>query len=353
MTEARAGSGAADVPAPIEGALVGFGGVAEHGHLPGYRRHGGFAISCVAEPDPARRERAHEVLGPNARTYPTLRDLLASERPAFVDVTAPPAHHADAVAAAIIARRHVLVEKPLATTIAQAESLLAASQRAGVALVTAHNWHHAPAFRAAREAIAAGAIGRPGRIEFVTRRTEPAGGPGSWRLDASVAGGGILMDHGWHQIYLACSLLGAGAPQSVRATTARRRFTTASVEDTAEATLRFEGGAEARLVLTWAANERETRVTLEGDAGSLVVEGTQVRVRDEAGAERPWPVSPDAPDDSWHAAWFPPVLDLFAAAVASPATAAANRQEARTCQSILDAAYRSAARGGDPVSLLE
>lgn len=351
MTDERAGAGPAAAHEPIEGALVGFGGVAEHGHLPGFQRHGGFAITSVAEPDAARRERARAALGPAARLYASLRDLLAAEKPVFVDVAVPPALHAETVAAAIIARRHVLTEKPLATTLADAESLLAAAQRAGVALVTAHNWHYAPVFRAARAAVQAGAIGRPLRIDFVTERTEPAGGPDSWRLDRSLAGGGILMDHGWHQLYLALGLLGAGAPRSVRATTARRRFTQASVEDTAEVTLHFGGDVEAHLVLTWAATERRTAVTLSGDGGSLAIDGARVLVREAGGAQRDWPVLPDAPDDSWHAAWFPPVLDLFAAALASPATAAPNRQEARMCQCVIDAAYRSAARGGDPVAL--
>lgn len=351
MNEERAGAGPAAAPERIEGALVGFGGVAEHGHLPGFRQHGGFAITSVAEPDPARRARAREVLGKDVRLYASLRALLAAEQPVFVDVAAPPARHAEAVAAAIIARCHVLVEKPLATTLAEAESLLAAAQRAGVALVTAHNWHHAPLFRAARAAVEAGSVGQPRRIAFATERTEPAGGPGSWRLDKGLAGGGILMDHGWHQLYLACGLLGAGAPRSVRASTARRRFTAAGVEDTAEVTLHFAGGAEAKLTLTWAAPARRTLVTLAGDAGSLAIEGTRVRVIPADGAERDWPVEPDAPDDSWHAAWFPPVLDLFAAALASPATAAANRQEARMCQSVIDTAYRSAARSGEPIVL--
>ena len=351
MTVARAGD-APDAPhAPIEGALAGFGGVAEHGHVPGFWRHGGLAIGSVAEPDAARRERAREVLGPGVRLYPSLEALLRSERPRFVDVAAPPSCHAEAVAEAIVARCHVLVEKPLATRLVDAERLLAGAQRAGVALVTAHNWHFAPAFRAAREAVAAGAVGRPRRVRFVTERTEPAGGAGSWRLDGSRAGGGILVDHGWHQLYLAFGLLGAGSPRSVRATTERRRWKDASVEDTAEARLFFDGDAEALLRLSWAADARRTAVTVEGDGGRLRIEGARVLVAEAGRAERDWPVAPDAPDDSWHAAWFPPLLDLFVGAIADPATAAANRLEARACQAVIDAAYRSAARDGEPVAV--
>jgi predicted dehydrogenase len=194
-------------------------------------------------------------------------------------------------------------------------------------------------------------VGRPRRIEFVTERTEPAGGPSSWRLDAKKAGGGILMDHGWHQLYLSFALLGAGPPRSVRCTTGRVRWKDATVEDTAAATVSFDAGVEARLKLSWAADARRTLVTLEGDEASLSIEGTRVRVRTPGGAERDWPVAADAPDDSYHAAWFPPLLDVLSAAVASPANAAENRQEARTCQAVIDAAYRSAVRNGDPVPL--
>ncbi len=353
MNSERGGGG---VPAPrrasrIEGALVGFGGVAEHGHLPGFRRHGGFVITSVAEPDPARRERARAALGAEARLYPDLAALLAAERPAFVDVAAPPAFHANVVAEAIAAGRHVLVEKPLAVTREQAESVLASAQLRGVALVTSHNWHYAPAFRAARAAVEAGVVGRPRRIEFVTERTEPAGVPGSWRLDRSLAGGGILMDHGWHQLYLARALLRAGEPTSVRAKVETRRWTQGTVEDTARSVVHFGADVEARLALSWAAPARRTLVTLDGDAGSLSVDGTRVRVRPKDGTERDWPVEVDAPDDSYHAAWFPPLLDVFTGALASPAAAAGNRQEARFCQAVIDAAYRSAARGGEPIAL--
>jgi predicted dehydrogenase len=305
----------------------------------------------VAEPDPARRARARATLGPDARLYPDLASLLAAERPAFVDVAAPPAFHAEAVEEAIAEGRHVLVEKPLAVTREQAEGALAAAQLRGVALVTIHNWHYAPAYRAARAAVEAGVVGRARRIEFVTERTEPAGGPSSWRLDRSLAGGGILMDHGWHQLYLARALLRAGEPTSVRAKVECRRWTQGSVEDTALAVVHFGADVEARLALSWAAPARRTLVTLEGDAGSLSIDGTRVRVRPKAAPERDWPVEVDAPDDSYHAAWFPPLLDLFASALASPASVFANRQEARFCQVVIDAAYRSAARGGEPIAL--
>ncbi len=67
--------------------------------------------------------------------------------------------------------------------------------------------------------------------------------------------------------------------------------------------------------------------------------------------ERPWPSERDAPDDSYHASWFPGVLDAFAEAVREPASAAANQREALLCQAVIDAAYRSAERNGAEVAV--
>lgn len=331
------------------GALVGFGAVAEHAHLPAYRSHPRLALRAVVEPDAHRRARARERLGGEVRLFPDLASLLGEWRPAFLDVAAPPAGHADAIARAAEAGVHVLVEKPLARTLAEAQRALEATRRAGTVLVTVHNWHYSPAVRAARAAVAAGAVGIPREVSFVTERRQPAGGAGSWRLDVKTAGGGILVDHGWHQLYLARRLLGGADPLGVCARVERRRWHAASVEDTAECQVRFDGGARAELRLSWASERRRTLVTLRGSAGELRLEdGALLRV--SQGREESWPAPPDAPDDSWHASWFPPVLDAFAEALACPERAAENRREAELCQRMIDAAYRSSAQGGAEVS---
>ena len=336
----------------LRGALIGFGGVAEQGHLPGYLRDPRFEICAAVDPDQAARERVARASGQRIRPYSSLAACLSSERLDFVDIAVPPSEHLEAIERATGAGLHVLVEKPLALTFEEALRVERAARRGEVALTVVHNWHHAPAFRAAREALDGGAIGAPDEVEFVTERTEPAGGGAqSWRLDAKIAGGGILVDHGWHQLYLARALLGGRDPRSVRATTERRRWRACSVEDTAQVQVCYRGGARAVLRLTWAAPRRRTLVTIRGESGVLRVEdgGVVVAVRGEP--ERPWPSERDAPDDSYHASWFPGVLDAFADAVREPASAAANQREALLCQAVIDAAYRSAERSGVEVAV--
>jgi len=336
----------------LRGALVGFGGVAEHGHLPGFLRDPRFEICAVVDPEQAARDRAARTSSGRIGLYSDLAACLSSERLDFVDIATPPSEHLEAIERAAGAGLHLLVEKPLALSIEEALRVERAARRGEVALTVIHNWHHAPVFRAAREALEKGAIGAPDEVEFVTERTEPAGGGArSWRLDRKIAGGGILVDHGWHQLYLARALLGGCDPRSVQATTERRRWTEYSVEDTAQVRVGYRGGARAELRLTWAAPRRRTLVTIRGESGILRVEdgGVVVAARDEP--EQPWPSERDAPDDSYHASWFPGVLDAFAKAVREPTSAAANHREALLCQAVIDAAYRSAERSGAEVAI--
>src|SRR3954463_8338974 len=99
-----------------KGALVGFGFIAEHGHLPAYLCSEELEIVAVADICANRRAAAARAL-PNARIYDDHTSLLAHERHGldFVDITAPPYAHASVATDALTLRLHVLCEKPLTT----------------------------------------------------------------------------------------------------------------------------------------------------------------------------------------------------------------------------------------------
>jgi predicted dehydrogenase len=103
------------------------------------------------------------------------------------------AHHRDTLAAAA-AGVHVLCEKPLATTRADAEEMIAACASAGVQLGVALPVRSSPALVALKEAIASGALGTVRAI----RATNPGQYPGRWFGDPTEAGGGAVMDHTVH-----------------------------------------------------------------------------------------------------------------------------------------------------------
>ena len=126
------------------------------------------------------------------RWHPTLDGLLATSD--AIVVASSNADHRRYTELAAKARVHVLCEKPLATTTADAMAMIDACRSAGVQLGTAFPVRSSPAVMALKDAIAAGSLGRIRAI----RATNPGQYPGSWFGDKRQAGGGAAMDHTVH-----------------------------------------------------------------------------------------------------------------------------------------------------------
>src|SRR5262249_15196014 len=112
-------------------------------------------------------------------------------------VCTPHDRHLDDVLEALAAGRHVLVEKPLARTLEEADRMLAAAARAGRVLMTAENFHFMPAFRWVRQALDRRLFGEPRELHLVARGWRRHAG---WRLMPG-AGGGALIDGGIHYVH--------------------------------------------------------------------------------------------------------------------------------------------------------
>jgi predicted dehydrogenase len=180
-------------------------------------------------------------------------------------------------------------------------------------------------------------------------RTEPAGGAGKWRSEVA-SGGGILIDHGWHALYLAQWLMG-DAPASVSAYLTHQRDS--GLDDLADLRLTFPGDRLVRIHLSWQAPIRRTSTTLYGDKAMLEIEGDRVILTERGGRTEDLSVR-DAPDDSYHSTWFGQVADDFERAIASGPTCAAaskNLLEARTALGVIVAARQSGAAGGSSVNI--
>ena len=149
------------------------------------------------------------------RVYASHAELLEKEagRISFVDITTPPAHHAEIAHAALDRGLHVLCEKPLTTTTEAARGLLDHARRARRVVFPCHNYKHAPVIKAVRRILDAGTIGPVSMVTLHTFRNTHAKGVAEWRPDwrreKRFSGGGIAMDHGSHTFYLAFDWLGA------------------------------------------------------------------------------------------------------------------------------------------------
>jgi len=327
----------------LAGAILGFGNVAERGHLGAWRARDDVELVAVAEPDAGRRALAAALL-PHVTCYDDAATLLRRERVDFVDIAAPPALHAQLVVAAAAAGVHVLCEKPLVISFAELRRVRDAIARAGVTLFTVHNWVHSEPYRRVRELIDAGAVGRLASVAIdVTRDGCAAAAGKGWRMRGTLAGGGILVDHGWHAFYLLLAFTRERAI-SIRAMFDRRRYVDADVEDTAHCTIEFPTVA-ARVDLTWAGERRHTGWDLRGDAGVIHVADDRIEVRG-GGRTETLVCAESLSDGSHHPGWFGAVIDAFRREIDEPGARGANFAEAEQCLHLLAAAYASGADGG-------
>lgn len=232
----------------LNGAIIGLGNVAVNGHLPGWE--GCERARIIAAVDAAESRLAQERSRlPWARLYTDVSAMLAAEAIDFVDICTPPGTHASLIRLALSRGLHVLCEKPLVLTPDELRLVSDARAESGRVLHTVHNWRYAPIIMQATALIRQGQIGTVQYISWHVHRREPSIAVRSvsssvdsavrdnWRLDPAIAGGGILLDHGYHALYIVLDWLGE-EPQTITATLEKRRHPEWPVEDTANVRLR-------------------------------------------------------------------------------------------------------------------
>ncbi|MFK5688914.1 Gfo/Idh/MocA family protein [Ornithinimicrobium sp. LYQ92] len=225
--------------------------------------------------------RAADTLG-WADTATDWREVLTRDDIDVVDVCTPGHLHAEVALAALAAGKHVLVEKPLANTVADCEALVAAAQAPGAGRsMLGFNYRRVPALALARDLIAQGRVGqvRQVRIAYLQDWLADEDAGMSWRLRRETAGSGVLGDLGSHAVDQLRFLLGQGV-QAVRGqlrTFVPQRpgpdgtLEQVTVDDAAWATLETDSGVVASLEVSRMATGRKNSLQIEvfGTRGSL------------------------------------------------------------------------------------
>ncbi|MFJ5862391.1 Gfo/Idh/MocA family protein [Pseudarthrobacter sp. NPDC092439] len=253
------------------------------------------------------------------------REVIARDDIDVVDICAPGWMHAEIAIAALEAGKHVLVEKPLANSLAEAEAMTAAAAKArgrGVQSMIGFNYRRVPALALARELIAEGRVGtvRHVRAAYLQDWLADTQAPMTWRLRAETAGSGALGDIASHAIDQVLFLLG----EQVTEVTGRlhtfvdRRPGAAgleevTVDDAAWATLSLGSGGIASVEVSRVATGRKNSLTVEiyGDKGTILFDLENLNelgfldatepVR-EQGFRR---ILVNEPDHPYLAAWWP------------------------------------------------
>ena len=212
------------------------------------------------------------------------RAVIARDDIQIVDICAPGFMHAEIAIAALAAGKHVLVEKPLANTLAEAEAMAAAARAArdiGVQSMIGFNYRRVPALALARELIAEGRLGtvRHVRAAYLQDWLVDPNSPMTWRLNKETAGSGALGDIASHAIDQVLFLLGEQVTEvsgRLHTFTSQRPgaagLEDVTVDDAAWATLTLASGAIASVEVSRVATGRKNSLTLEiyGDKGALL-----------------------------------------------------------------------------------
>jgi predicted dehydrogenase len=183
-----------------------------------------------------------------ARTTTDWRALTADPGVDAAVVGTPNALHAPQAIAFLDAGKHVLVEKPMAASLAEADAMVAAARRSGAFLMVAHCWRFHPDVRALRARVEAGELG-----EIVKTRSyggHAGWGPSGWFTDPVLAGGGALVDMGVHAIDTARYLLGDPEPVRVCAAVGTR-YGAYPVDDDAVLLLGWANGVTSVVESGW------------------------------------------------------------------------------------------------------
>jgi predicted dehydrogenase len=312
------------------------------------------------------------------------RTVLDRDDIDIVDICAPGWMHAEIAIAALEAGKHVLVEKPLANTLAEAEAMTDAARAArerGVQSMIGFNYRRVPALALARELIAEGRLGRVRHVRAAYLQdwlVDPES-PMTWRLNKETAGSGALGDIASHAIDQVLFLLGDAVTEvSGRMHT----FTTqrpgahgmeeVTVDDAAWATLSLASGAIASVEVSRVATGRKNSLTLEiyGDKGTILFDleslnelgflDASAPVR-EQGFRR---ILVNEPEHPYLAAWWPQGHTIgwehtftheirdFLAAIATGTAPSPSFEEGLTVQRVLNAVEESSAAKSAVIQLI-
>jgi D-xylose 1-dehydrogenase (NADP+, D-xylono-1,5-lactone-forming) len=251
--------------------IIGCGQIAHDKALPGIQHAANAELVALAEPDPARLERAHAA-APQARTYQRPEDLLADADVQAVYIATPNHLHAEWTIAAARAGKHILCEKPMAMNAAEGADMVAAADRAGVQLMIAYMTLFNPAYQMAKQLVASGALGElvfvRGRHSYPMRldQLSPAA---RWRLDPE-QGGGPLLDVAVYPTMSLRDLTGQRI-QSLAATGAVRRLHELTDCDSVVYTFLLEDGTPG--VIEGCFTHTASLIELEGTQGWLALQG--------------------------------------------------------------------------------
>lgn len=312
-------------------AVIGCGNAARRIHLPALRAEGAdvtvFASRTRASAEACRDEWGRGVVAER------WEDAIERDDVDAVVIAVPNATHRDVAVAAAVAGKHVLVDKPMACTIDDADDMIAAARAHEVVLVPFHNTRFAAPFVAAQRFVADGRLGdlTGFRAAFGHAGPQTWAPRAEWFFDAKWAGGGCLIDLGVHVIDLVRFVTG----EDIASVSALLNGCRGDVEADAQLLARLRGGAIGTIQASWSsAAGPDHQLTMIGTQGTLQLDHRTPLSFVSASGDRERVELPDTTSS--------PLAELLAA-IAGERSPSVTAADGRAAVAVVQAAYRSAA----------
>lgn len=337
---------------PLQAALIGAGMVAKT-HVAALAEAKGIALRGIASRSgrsaAALAEEASALTGDTVRTYASIAEVAADPAVDVAVIVTPPDARAALIRPLAAAGKHILLEKPVGRTAAEAREVVDIAEAAGVQLGIVFQHRMRAASLKAAALVASGELGALGLVEIAVPwwrdqayYDEP--GRGSYARD----GGGVLINQAIHTIDLALSL--AGPVRRVQAMARTSRFHDMEAEDFVVAGLEFAGGALGSLTASTASFPgRPETLTLHFDRASLHLASGVLRLdwrdgRSESFGETAGTGGTGDPMAFTHA-WHQAVIEDFATAVTRGCAPACPGRAALPSHDLIEAITRAAQSG--------
>lgn len=263
------------MPDPIRVALIGCGKIMVGRHLSLLLKHDDAALVAFSDPAESARRRAQET-DPSLADVPTFVDheqMLAEAQPEAVVVGTPHSLHHRHIIDSLQAGAHVLVEKPMVNTVAEAKDVIATRDRTGKHVAIAYQRHCQATFRQIKRLVDDGSLGdiqfitaeqdQPWHTVMMQREEQP------WRVKRELSGGGQLNDSGSHLVDILFHVTGL-MPDRVFAL---QQCLSLNVDVNSAIVVQFQGGAIATLAVVGSAPGTKAHVwediAFHGSKGTL------------------------------------------------------------------------------------
>ncbi|MDH7601426.1 MAG: Gfo/Idh/MocA family oxidoreductase [Armatimonadota bacterium] len=328
-------------PKTVKIGIMSFAHMHAHGYASCLKRLPNVEFVGIADDDPSRAKQMAEQYGVLA--FDTYEQMLASDIDAVI-VTSENAKHRRHVALAAQSEKHVLCEKPLATTKQDAEAIVEVVRRSKIKFMMAFPCRFHPAFKRLLESVTSGDLGKV----LAMKGTNQGQCPGGWFTDLRLAGGGAVIDHTVHLVDL-MRVLTKAEPARVYAEVDNRLFG-GEFDDTGIITVEFTNKVFATIDSSWS---RPKTYPFWGNV-NLEVIGTQGVAKMEMFAQK-IDLYSDKTGKHTYEYWGDDVnlalIDSFARSVAEDRAVEITGDDGLKALEVALAAYESA-KSREPVDLL-